>query len=141
MAMRAPSQLLGLLLLCLPGHDKNPPGSRSVKLGCPSCSSCCLHLLRALLRGSQALRSLGGFVEGSRELLCTLTLSFSFVHSVELDKWTVTSVQHCGLAQCRSCLPLSDLQLLLTPPLLQTFMILHPVVSPGLSDTGLALTA
>ncbi|MBZ3878999.1 Ig heavy chain V-I region 5 [Sciurus carolinensis] len=28
-------------------------GSRSVRLGCPSCSSCCLHLLRALLRGTR----------------------------------------------------------------------------------------
>ncbi|VTJ69291.1 Hypothetical predicted protein, partial [Marmota monax] len=36
------------------GHNKNLPGSRSVRLGCPSCSSCCLHLLRTLLRGSQA---------------------------------------------------------------------------------------
>ncbi|VTJ90064.1 Hypothetical predicted protein, partial [Marmota monax] len=37
------------------GHDKNLPGRRSVMLGCPSFSYCCLHLLRALLRGSQAL--------------------------------------------------------------------------------------
>ncbi|MBZ3878328.1 Ig kappa chain V-I region Walker [Sciurus carolinensis] len=28
-------------------------GSRSVILGCPSCSSCCLHLLRALLTGTR----------------------------------------------------------------------------------------
>ncbi|MBZ3871331.1 Ig kappa chain V-I region Walker [Sciurus carolinensis] len=28
-------------------------GNRSVSLGCPSCSSCCLHLLRALLTGTR----------------------------------------------------------------------------------------
>uniref|UniRef100_A0A8D2DI00 Ig-like domain-containing protein n=1 Tax=Sciurus vulgaris TaxID=55149 RepID=A0A8D2DI00_SCIVU len=37
-------------------------GSRSVKLGCPSCSSCCLHLLTALLRGTRHSGSLGGSV-------------------------------------------------------------------------------
>uniref|UniRef100_A0A8D2AYE2 Ig-like domain-containing protein n=1 Tax=Sciurus vulgaris TaxID=55149 RepID=A0A8D2AYE2_SCIVU len=34
-------------------------GSRSVRLGCPSCSSCCLHLLRALLRSSQIVKVTG----------------------------------------------------------------------------------
>uniref|UniRef100_A0A8C5YR23 Ig-like domain-containing protein n=1 Tax=Marmota marmota marmota TaxID=9994 RepID=A0A8C5YR23_MARMA len=34
------------------GHDRNLPRSRNVRLDCPSCSSSCLHLLRALLRGT-----------------------------------------------------------------------------------------
>ncbi|MBZ3873940.1 Ig kappa chain V-I region Walker [Sciurus carolinensis] len=41
-------------------------GSRSVRLGCPSCFSCCLHMLTALLRGTRLSGSLGGFV-GLRE--------------------------------------------------------------------------
>uniref|UniRef100_A0A8C9PAT6 Ig-like domain-containing protein n=1 Tax=Spermophilus dauricus TaxID=99837 RepID=A0A8C9PAT6_SPEDA len=32
---------------------KNTSGSRIVSLGCPTCSSCCIHLLRALLRGTR----------------------------------------------------------------------------------------
>uniref|UniRef100_A0A8D2DMY3 Ig-like domain-containing protein n=1 Tax=Sciurus vulgaris TaxID=55149 RepID=A0A8D2DMY3_SCIVU len=32
---------------------KTSQGSRSLRLGFPSCSSCCLHLLRALLTGTR----------------------------------------------------------------------------------------
>ncbi|MBZ3875369.1 Ig kappa chain V-I region Walker [Sciurus carolinensis] len=32
---------------------KTSQGSRSVRLACPSCSSCCLHLLTALLTGTR----------------------------------------------------------------------------------------
>uniref|UniRef100_A0A8C5YV64 Ig-like domain-containing protein n=1 Tax=Marmota marmota marmota TaxID=9994 RepID=A0A8C5YV64_MARMA len=56
---------------CLQGYSSPPTviwamtktsqGSRSVRLGCPSCSSCCLQLLRALLRGSWALKGTGRF--------------------------------------------------------------------------------
>ncbi|MBZ3883765.1 Ig kappa chain V-V region T1 [Sciurus carolinensis] len=46
---------------------KTSQGSRSVRLGCPSCSSCCLHLLRALLRGRHTMKVTGVFVEGTRE--------------------------------------------------------------------------
>ncbi|MBZ3883700.1 Ig kappa chain V-I region Walker [Sciurus carolinensis] len=41
---------------------KTSQGSRSVRLGCLSCSSCCLHLLTALLRGTRLSGSLGGSV-------------------------------------------------------------------------------
>ncbi|MBZ3887517.1 Ig heavy chain V-I region 5 [Sciurus carolinensis] len=45
---------------------KTSQGSRSVTLGCPSCSSCCLHMLTALLRGTRLSGSLGCSV-GLRE--------------------------------------------------------------------------
>uniref|UniRef100_A0A8C2YM69 Ig-like domain-containing protein n=1 Tax=Chinchilla lanigera TaxID=34839 RepID=A0A8C2YM69_CHILA len=40
---------------------KTTQGSRSVRLGCPSCSSWCLHLLRVFLRGSCVLKGPGKF--------------------------------------------------------------------------------
>uniref|UniRef100_A0A8C2V0D0 Ig-like domain-containing protein n=1 Tax=Chinchilla lanigera TaxID=34839 RepID=A0A8C2V0D0_CHILA len=42
---------------------KNPQGSRSVRLGCPSCSSCCFHLLNISEPGFESHREV--LVEGS----------------------------------------------------------------------------
>uniref|UniRef100_A0A8D2DS24 Ig-like domain-containing protein n=1 Tax=Sciurus vulgaris TaxID=55149 RepID=A0A8D2DS24_SCIVU len=46
-------------------------GSRSVRLGCPSCSSFCLYLLRALLRGTRLGGHWGLSQKGRGRVLCT----------------------------------------------------------------------
>ncbi|MBZ3891499.1 Ig kappa chain V-ID region 16 [Sciurus carolinensis] len=56
---------------------KTSQGSKSVKLGCPSCSSCCIHLLKTLVRGNQTINLTGVFVERVMEAPLHLTLPCS----------------------------------------------------------------
>uniref|UniRef100_A0A8D2DHS8 Ig-like domain-containing protein n=1 Tax=Sciurus vulgaris TaxID=55149 RepID=A0A8D2DHS8_SCIVU len=82
-------------------------GSRSMKLGCPSCSSGCLHLLRALLRGTRPSGSLGGSVglrEGPLHPVPMCLSAPALTHQSDPCEWMFLkvcrpySVQYCSFS-------------------------------------------
>ncbi|MBZ3890932.1 Ig kappa chain V-I region Walker [Sciurus carolinensis] len=87
---------------------KASQGNRSVRLGCPSCSSCCLHLLKDY---SEALGSQAHWdvVLGSEKVLCTLFLcpcqpQHSPIRSDPHEWMSLKVCMPCSVQYCSSSL-------------------------------------